>query len=43
MTKNYIDYGLMNAAGVLAIVPPILVVLFLNRYLVRGLMAGSGK
>lgn len=43
VTKNYIDYGLMNAAGVLAIVPPILVVLFLNRYLVRGLMAGSGK
>jgi len=43
VSKNYVDYGLMNAAGVLAIVPPILVVLFLNRYLVRGLMAGSGK
>ena len=43
VTKNYVDYGLMNAAGVLAIVPPILVVLFLNRYLVRGLMAGAGK
>ncbi len=43
VSKNYVDYGLMNAAGVLAIVPPMLVVLFLNRYLVRGLMAGSGK
>jgi len=43
VTKNYVDYGLMNAAGVLAIVPPILVVLFLNRYLVRGLTAGAGK
>ncbi len=43
VSKNYVDYGLMNAAGVLAIVPPILVVLFLNRYLVSGLMAGSGK
>jgi multiple sugar transport system permease protein len=43
VTKNYIDYGLMNAAGVLAILPPILVVLFLNRYLVQGLMAGSSK
>ena len=43
VSKNYVDYGLMNAAGVLAIVPPVLVVLFLNRYLVRGLMAGSGK
>jgi multiple sugar transport system permease protein len=43
VTKNYVDYGLMNAAGVLAILPPIAVVLFLNRYLVQGLMAGSGK
>lgn len=43
VTKNYIDYGLMNAAGVLAILPPVAVVLFLNRYLVQGLMAGSGK
>ena len=43
VTKNYVDYGLMNAAGVLAIIPPILVVLFFNRYLVQGLMAGSGK
>ena len=43
VTKNYVDYGLMNAAGVLAILPPIVVVLFLNRYLVQGLMAGSGK
>jgi multiple sugar transport system permease protein len=33
----------MNAAGILAIIPPIIVVLFLNRYLVQGLMAGSGK
>ena len=41
--KNYVDYGLMNAAGVLAIVPPVLVVLFLNRFLVRGLTAGAGK
>lgn len=41
--KNYVDYGLMNAAGVLAILPPLLVVLFLNRFLVRGLTAGAGK
>jgi multiple sugar transport system permease protein len=33
----------MNAAGMLAIVPPILLVLFLNRYLVSGLMAGAQK
>lgn len=42
-TKNYIDYGLINAAGVLAMIPPALVVIFLNRYLMSGLVAGSGK
>ena len=43
VTRNYVDYGLMNAAGIIAIVPPILLVVFLNRFLVDGLMAGSGK
>ena len=43
VTRNYVDYGLMNAAGVVAIVPPVILVAFLNRYLVRGLMAGAGK
>lgn len=43
VTRNYIDFGLMNAAGVLAIIPPVLLVLFLNRYLVSGLMAGATK
>ncbi|WP_370675088.1 carbohydrate ABC transporter permease [Pleomorphomonas sp. PLEO] len=43
VTRNYIDFGLMNAAGILAIIPPVLLVLFLNRYLVSGLMAGATK
>lgn len=43
VSRNYVDYGLMNAAGMLAIIPPLLVVVFLNRYLVSGLMAGSVK
>ncbi|SKA17585.1 carbohydrate ABC transporter permease [Consotaella salsifontis] len=43
VTRNYVDYGLMNAAGILAIVPPIILVIFLNRYLVSGLMAGAQK
>lgn len=43
VSRNYMDYGLMNAAGMLAIIPPLLVVVFLNRYLVSGLMAGSVK
>ena len=43
VTRNYIDFGPMNAAGILAIIPPVLLVLFLNRYLVSGLMAGATK
>lgn len=42
-TKNFIDYGLITAAGSIAIVIPALVVIFLNRYLVSGLLAGSAK
>ena len=43
VTRNSVNYGLMNAAGIVAIIPPILRVLFLNRFLVQGLMAGAGK
>ena len=43
VTRNYVDYGLMNAAGIVAILPPIILVLFLNRFLVQGLMAGASK
>lgn len=42
-TKNFIDYGLITASGSMAIVIPALVVIFLNRYLVSGLLAGSAK
>jgi multiple sugar transport system permease protein len=42
-TKNFIDYGLITASGSIAIVIPALVVVFLNRYLVTGLLAGSVK
>lgn len=41
--RSNIDYGLMNAAGILAILPPVALVIFLNRYLVSGLMAGAQK
>ncbi|MBB6486316.1 carbohydrate ABC transporter permease [Rhizobium lusitanum] len=43
VTKNFIDYGLITASGAVAIVIPALVVIFLNRYLVSGLLAGSVK
>jgi multiple sugar transport system permease protein len=43
VTRNSVDTGLMNTAGLLAMLPPVLVVLFLNRYLVSGLTSGAGK
>ncbi|MDU0305707.1 carbohydrate ABC transporter permease [Rhizobium sp. 10PS4] len=43
VTKNFIDYGLITASGSIAIVIPALVVIFLNHYLVSGLLAGSVK
>jgi multiple sugar transport system permease protein len=43
VTKNFIDYGLITASGSIAIIIPALVVIFLNRYLVTGLLAGSVK
>lgn len=43
VTKNFIDYGLITASGSIAIIIPALVVIFLNRYLVSGLLAGAVK
>jgi len=37
VTKYGQEYGLQAAAGILALAPPVVVVLWLNRYLVRGL------
>ncbi len=41
--KTSVEYGLMAAGGVLSILPPLLVAVFLNRYLVAGLMKGAGR
>jgi len=41
--KNFVDYGLIMAGGSIAIVVPCLLVIFLNRYLISGLLAGSTK
>lgn len=35
------NYGLQAAAGIVALLPPVLLVCWLNRHLVRGLLAGS--
>lgn len=37
------EYGMITAAGMLTMIPPILIVLFLNRYLINGLMSAAVK
>ncbi|MDW8269783.1 MAG: carbohydrate ABC transporter permease, partial [Anaerolineae bacterium] len=41
--RHYTEYGLMSAAGVLASLPPILLAIFFQRYLLAGLTAGATK
>lgn len=43
VSKSSIKYGLMMAAGMVAILPPVLIVIFLNRFLIGGLMTGAVK
>lgn len=38
-----VDFGLQAAAGMIALIPPILVVAWLNRYLLKGLLKGAGS
>jgi multiple sugar transport system permease protein len=42
-TKYATNYGLQAAAGVIALVPPVLLVLWLNRYIVEGVLRGAVK
>jgi len=41
--KTSIHYGLMAAGGMLSILPPVLAVVFFNKYLIGGLMKGITK
>ncbi|HET7627047.1 MAG TPA: carbohydrate ABC transporter permease [Bacillales bacterium] len=41
--RTSINYGLMTAAGVITMIPPILIVIFLNKYLVSGLTTAAVK
>lgn len=40
---RFYDYGPMFAASVLAVLPPVLIALLFQRYLVRGMLSGSLK
>ena len=41
--RNYTDYSLMCAAGVLASLPPVILAIFFQKYLLSGLTAGAVK
>ncbi|TQQ84921.1 carbohydrate ABC transporter permease [Peptacetobacter hominis] len=41
--KASINFGLISAGGIISIIPPVLIVIFLNRYLVGGLSKGAIK
>lgn len=43
VTKTTMNYGLMNAGGVLAVLPPAIIALVFRRFLVQGLVAGATK
>jgi multiple sugar transport system permease protein len=43
VTDQNIDYGFLAAAGVLAVIPPVLLALFFQRWIIQGLVAGSGR
>jgi multiple sugar transport system permease protein len=41
--QYYVHWDLMSAAALLAIIPPVLVVLLFQKFIVRGLSAGAVK
>lgn len=43
MTKDTIQYGLIAAAGMLALIPPALTALIFRKYLISGMTKGSVK
>jgi multiple sugar transport system permease protein len=42
-SEHIIPYTLLNSIGVMGIIVPALIVIFLNRYIVQGILAGSVK
>ncbi len=43
VTKTSIDYGLMNAGGILAIIPPAIIAIVFRRFLIQGIVGGATK
>lgn len=43
VTKSSVDYGLMNAGGILAIIPPAVIAIIFRKFLMRGIVGGATK
>jgi len=41
--KNYVDYGMIATGGIIAILPPLLIACFFQKYIVQGMTAGGIK
>ncbi len=41
--KASVNFGLISAGGIISIIPPVLIVIFLNKYLISGLSKGAIK
>lgn len=43
VTKSTVDYGLMNAGGIIAIIPPAIIAVVFRKSLMRGIVGGATK
>ena len=43
VTKSSVDYGLMNAGGILAIIPPAIIAIVFRKFLMKGIVGGATK
>lgn len=43
VTKSTMDYGLMNAGGILALIPPAIIAVLFRKFLVQGIVGGATK
>ena len=43
VTKDSVEYGLIAAAGMIALIPPAIKAIIFRKYLISGMMKGSVK
>ena len=43
VTKVTVDYGLMNAGGILALIPPAIIAIIFRKFLITGIVGGATK